>query len=155
MIQTLCCNSCGEPLEVPEETRFLKRNHCGQSLAVKRSETATFTEAIEQLSEVTQGLAEDVASLKVNHEIYELDRSWDSQKQNYKVRTKNGREVNASAVGAVTTGIASVVVVLISLAMLSSGEGFAIILTTGGFVGIVQSFMMYQKASSFQRAKKR
>jgi hypothetical protein len=78
MIESLCCNSCGGPLEVPGETRFLKCNHCVQSPAVKRSETATFTEAIEQLAEVTEDLAEDVASLKVNHDIFELDRSWNT-----------------------------------------------------------------------------
>jgi DNA-directed RNA polymerase subunit RPC12/RpoP len=62
MIEKLSCNSCGGPLEVPERTRYLNCNHCGQSLAVKHSETATFTEAMEQLTEVAEDVAEDVAS---------------------------------------------------------------------------------------------
>ena len=83
MIEKLSCVSCGGRLEVPERTRYLNCNHCDQSLAVKYSETATFTEAMEQLTEV----AEDVAALKINQEIYELDRSWESEQDNFKVST--------------------------------------------------------------------
>ena len=92
MIEKLSCNSCGGPLEVPEGTRYLNCNHCGQGLAVKHSETATFTETMEQLTEV----AEDVASLKINQEIYELDRSWESQQDNFKNSIMGGDETDAS-----------------------------------------------------------
>jgi len=84
------------PLQVPEGTRFLICNHCGQSLAVKRSETATFTEAMEQLTEVTEDLVEDVASLKISQKLYELDRSWENEQDKFKRGTKNGHPVHAS-----------------------------------------------------------
>lgn len=71
------------------------------------------------------------------------------------MRTKNGREVNASVAGAVATGIASGVIVLISLPMLGSVEGVAIFLTIGGIFGMVQAFTMYSNANDFQRARKR
>lgn len=90
MIEKLCCNSCGGPLEVPEGTRYLNCNHYGHSLAVKHSETATFTEAVEQLTEVAEDLTEDIASVKINQEIYELHRSWESEQGNLKISFMGG-----------------------------------------------------------------
>lgn len=99
MIEKLSCVSCGGRLEVPERTRYLNCNHCDQSLAVKHSETATFTEAMEQLTEV----AEDVAALlffastgcvwlAASLSTLETAKSYQSSKREYELKRQRLRE---------------------------------------------------------------
>jgi hypothetical protein len=51
---------------------------------------------MEQLTEVTEDLVEDVASLKISQKLYELDRSWENEQDKFKRGTKNGHPVHAS-----------------------------------------------------------
>ena len=160
MIEKLSCNSCGGPLEVPEGTRYLNCNHCGQSLAVKHSETATFTEAMEQLTEVAEDVAEDVASLKINQEIYELDRSWESQQDHFKNSIMGGDEADASVAKAIFNGVACVLVILFSLVMLlrtglfSAGGAVSLFFASTGCAWLAAALSTLKTANSYQSSKR-
>lgn len=93
MLESLQCNACGAPLEVPPTANFVKCNHCGASLSVQRSESATFTEAVEQLTETTAGLSQRVDELSRQNQIAELDRRWESRREMFMVSTKNGQRL--------------------------------------------------------------
>ena len=131
-------------------------NHCGQSLAVKHSETATFTEAMEQLTEV----AEDVASLKINQEIYELDRSWESQQDNFKNSIMGGDEADASVAKAIFNGVACVLVILFSLVMLlrtglfSAGGAVSLFFASTGCAWLAAALSTLKTANSHQSSKR-
>ena len=103
--EQIACNSCGAPLEVLESTRFATCHHCGARLAIQRTESATFTEAIEKLEAVTGRLEERVDSLTTHNEIEALDRRWQLERDNYMVSTKHrGREIPTKG-GAIAGGL--------------------------------------------------
>lgn len=63
-------------------------------MAIQRTESATFTQAIEKLEAATERLEEHVDSLTTQNEIEALDRRWQLERENYMVSTKdNGKEI--------------------------------------------------------------
>ena len=89
-IESLNCNHCGAPLEVPQTAKFIKCNHCGNQLVIRRSESATFTETVEQLAETTENLTAQVSKLTKQNEVEALDRQWDREKESFMVADKHG-----------------------------------------------------------------
>jgi len=69
---TLTCNQCGEPLEVPEGTRFLTCTACSSQLEVHRSGSTAYTEVLE---------ATETAKLEL--ELEKLDREWMEEKERH------------------------------------------------------------------------
>ena len=90
MLESLLCNSCGAPLEVPVSANFVKCNHCNATLKVHRSSGVTTTEAIEKLRETTEGLAEQVQKLTRQNELESLDRRWEIERQSFMIRDREG-----------------------------------------------------------------
>jgi LSD1 subclass zinc finger protein len=90
MLESLNCNSCGAPIDVPSSAKFVKCNHCKANLQVRRSGGGIFTEAVEQLTETTEDLAQQVAKLTEQNELAELDRRWQTERQSYMIQSKNG-----------------------------------------------------------------
>ena len=160
MIEKLSCNSCGEPLEVPEGTRCLNCNRCGQSLTVKHSETATLTEAREQLTEVAENLTEDVASLKINQEIHELDRSWESEQDYFKISIMGGDETYASVAEAIFISVTCILVIVFSLMTLlrtglfSAGGAVSLFFASTGCAWLAAALSTLKTAKSHQSSKR-
>lgn len=90
MLESLLCNSCGAPLEVPGSANFIKCNHCNTTLKIQRSSGATTTEAIEKLTETTQGLSQQLERLARQNELEKLDRNWESHRQSFVVPGQHG-----------------------------------------------------------------
>ena len=64
MDEGITCGNCGAPLQVPPGVRFITCNHCHTSLAVHRSETATYTEKLDEIDARTQEMAGELAQLR-------------------------------------------------------------------------------------------
>jgi len=94
---------------VPTGTNFLKCNHCGQQLAVRRSDSATFTEAADRLTQTTEDLAEQVEELTQYNKLAELDRRWQQQREDFMVTTKHGHRRLPNEGGALIGGVVIVV----------------------------------------------
>ena len=92
MLETLNCNSCGAPIEVPSSTRFVKCSHCNANLKIHRSGGGTFSEAIEQLNESTENLAQQVEKLTQQNELASLDRKWELERQSFLLQSKDGQQ---------------------------------------------------------------
>ena len=90
MLESLLCNSCGAPLEVPDSANFIKCKHCNTTLKVHRSSRGTTTEAIEKLTETTENLAEQVQKLTRQNELERLDRQWEQERQTFTFRDQEG-----------------------------------------------------------------
>ena len=50
----VACHSCGAPLEVSDEARFVTCRHCGMQLVVKSNDGAAWTQQIEAIEERTE-----------------------------------------------------------------------------------------------------
>lgn len=75
----LSCNACGAPLEVGPNAKFVTCNHCSTRLAVRRTESASFTEALENLAESTGRLTTQMDRIAVQNDIERLDREFESK----------------------------------------------------------------------------
>ena len=100
------CNSCGAPLEVAETTPFATCRHCSAKLSIQRTDTAIFTEVLEQLAAKTDQLSEQVQSLTGHSELAALDREWQMDRENYMVTRQDGARHIPSEAGAIGGGIA-------------------------------------------------
>lgn len=59
-LETLSCNNCGAPLQVPENANFVSCAQCGSQLAVKRNESARYTEVLQRLDTRTTEMAREL-----------------------------------------------------------------------------------------------
>ena len=168
IVETLHCNSCGAPLEVPKRVNFVKCNHCGQQLAVRRSDTETFTEAVDRLSETTESLTAQVHELTRQNQIAELDRRWEQQREAYMVRGKNGRvhlpSEGSSLLAGLVIGVFGCIWTVLAIGITSGAPSvgpfaiikvafpaFGILFVIGG---VTTSMRNYQKAQEYHAARR-
>lgn len=72
----LSCNNCGAGLALSEDVRFVTCNHCGARLEIERTDDATFTKVLEQVSKVAgvaDAAAADIEILKLERELERID----------------------------------------------------------------------------------
>src|SRR5687768_6903672 len=103
------CNHCGAPLVVSGGARFLTCSYCNTQLEIHRSGGAVYTEVIDQINQRTERIERDVAHIKRQNEVEQLDRDWDLRRQELMVRNKNGSKDVPSAVGGIIGGTVAVV----------------------------------------------
>jgi len=156
-VEELRCNNCGAPLQVPRSANFITCNHCHTQLAVRREGTASYTEALEQVSRQTEALTEQVRYLTYQNELAALDRQWETERQRYMIKDKHGnRRVPGEAssiIGGSLMGIMGLVFLGISA---SAGEGMpgfmGVILLVGGIVAAIYGV---SKAQAYRAAYRR
>jgi LSD1 subclass zinc finger protein len=168
MLESLVCNSCGAPLEVPNSARFIKCNHCNTTLRIHRSEGSTSTEAIEKLAKTTEQLADQVERLTLQNQLEMLDRKWESERRSFMVRGKNGsRQMPAKGL-AWASGAAAVLfgglwtIMAIAITSSAPNEGpfriakFVFPLFGVAFIlaGLFGSAMIFHRANQFESAQK-
>lgn len=112
-LESLLCNSCGAPLSVPAAANYIKCNHCQSQLHVRRDEDVTFTESVEQLNETTEALRQQVERLTSQQELSELDRRWESRKEEFMITSKHGHKSLPTETSAMVGGVVVVVFGLI------------------------------------------
>ncbi len=113
------CNHCGASLRISETTSFVTCAHCGSQLAVQRTETATFTEAINAIDQKTTQIAANLEVMRLQNRIEILDREWESKRAAVMIGVSQGKNGEPSRSRAtlwrilfVTTGIVLVVAAL-------------------------------------------
>ena len=168
MLESLVCNSCGAPLEVPTSANFVKCNHCNTTLRIHRSEGTTSTEAIEKLAKTTEQLADQVERLTQQNQLEMLDRNWEAERSSLMVRGKHGnRHVPAKAFAWGTGAVAVVfgglwTIMAIAITSSAPNEGpfriakFVFPLFGFGFIlaGLFGSTMIYHRAKQYESAEK-
>lgn len=169
MLESLNCNSCGAPLEVPSSANFIKCDHCKANLKVRRSGGGTFTEAIEQLTETTEDLAEQVAKLTAQNELADLDRRWEMERKRYMVTPKNGHPHLPTQGHAMAGGIGAAVFgglwTVMAISITQSGPDFGPFAVAKfifplfgvGFIafGIISAVSVSSKAQDYRRSEDR
>lgn len=89
-LETLNCNHCGAPLRVPESANFVTCAHCGSQLAVKRTDTAHYTEVLTRLDARTTEMAQELEELKLQNELNAIDQEWEEERQQYMISPSRG-----------------------------------------------------------------
>ncbi len=157
-LTTVSCNSCGAPLQIPADARFVTCNHCSAQLAVKHNESVTFTELLGEIGQQTQRIAEDVAELKYRQELEDIDRQWEQERETYMVAGKHGHRHIPSTFGSAVSGIVVVVFGLFWTVVASQMPGPPIFPCFGvlfiGF-GVVTCIAGFAKAQQYTAAEQR
>lgn len=91
-LESIACNNCGAPLEVPPGANFVSCNHCGSNLAVRRSTSVSYTENVDQIDQRTESMARQLAELRYHQELENLDRQWERERERYLVTNKHESE---------------------------------------------------------------
>jgi hypothetical protein len=104
-LENVACNQCGAPLAIPDAAKFVSCNHCGANLAVRRNESVTYTERVEELAEQTADLAEQVAHLRYQNELERIEREWQQEREKFVVTDKHGGWHEPSAMAATVVSV--------------------------------------------------
>ncbi|MDQ3928101.1 MAG: hypothetical protein M3328_03025 [Chloroflexota bacterium] len=89
-IESLSCNNCGAPLSVPTSADYVTCGYCGSALAVRRTESAHYTELLERLEQHTDYLARRAEYLRLRDELEALDAEWQRDRRQYLTRRLSG-----------------------------------------------------------------
>lgn len=168
MLESLLCNSCGAPLEVPDSANYVQCQHCRTNLKVHRAPGAITTEAIEELKAATGNLKQQVDELSRQNKLANLEREWESRRESFLIQDKEGRPVIPATGHAVLSGVAVAffgciwIAFAISITSRMPNQGafsaakvlfplFGI-----GFIafGVIRAAMMHQQAGAYQRAER-
>lgn len=156
-IESVQCNNCGAPLELPESARFATCRHCGAQLAVHRSTAAVTTEVLERVAAQVDRVADEVQQLRIQNELQRLDMNWERERQKLFVRTKNGpaREPTEAS-GIVVMVIACVMALVFGGVAASNGFGAgivgAVLMALGG---VFAGFQIMNKSRQMRTARSR
>ena len=152
MFETLQCNECGAPLETPSVANFIRCNHCGANLAVRRSESTTFTEAIEKLHQTTEGLVQRVDLIARQNEVAELDRNWQIERESFMISTKRGQRLpdEPSGIGAAFAAVFGVFWTLIAFVAFPPMALFGIFFV---IAAIFNGIKIQEKATAYKKAE--
>ena len=117
----LTCNNCGASLEVQESIRFVTCNYCKSRLEIKRSESACFTQVLEEVRDDVHDMAEDLETIRLQNELERIDREWDMEREGYMIHTKHGKvsPESGGGAGAIIGGIIAIVFGIFWISMTS------------------------------------
>ena len=168
-LERLICHSCAAPLEVPPSARYVTCGHCSTQLQIRRTESAIYTELLEDLAEKTEELSERIDDLAANSELNAIDNQWQMEREKLMVRDKHGNRHVPTRGSSTASGIAIAVFgclwIVMALSITSSAPSvgpFAmskVLFPAFGVLfiafGIFNSASSFKKAEQYERAERR
>ncbi|MFO0872056.1 MAG: hypothetical protein U0935_24275 [Pirellulales bacterium] len=155
-VESVQCNHCGAPLEIPESARFVTCRHCNSSLAVHRSASVVSTEVLQQMSEQVGRVAQEVEKLRLENSLQRLDQSWERDQQQFYVKTKHGKQPPSAAGGIVTIVVSLGMALVFGSTAASQGFGAGVLISVliAG-IGIFAGVHMFRQADQLDAARRR
>ena len=98
---SLNCNQCGAPLEVPEKVQFASCAYCSARLSIQRSGGAVYSQTLDEVEKRTEQIADDLETIKLQNELASLDRQWMLDRDNYRVKGRDGEYSVPSQAGSI------------------------------------------------------
>lgn len=156
-LEALSCNNCGASLSVPETANFVTCNHCSTRLAIRRTESTTFTEQLEQIESKQAEMLDSLKRLEQQNRLAEIDRAWEREQRSFLTTDKHGRQHMPNEGMAVLGGVLVVGfgIFWTILASQIGGSGFAIFGVLFILLGIVGSSFKVMKAKDYRDAQRR
>jgi DNA-directed RNA polymerase subunit RPC12/RpoP len=154
--ESITCNHCGAPLQIPGSANYVTCNHCGSNLAVRRTASVVFTETVDKLSATTEQLASQVARLERSQKLDSLDRYWEAQQKRYMITDSEGRtRLPNETMAIVGGGVAIVFGVFWTMFAYSMSPLFSLFGVLFIVIGAVTSSIHVKKARQFTKAASR
>ncbi len=156
-LETLRCNHCGGPITVPESANFVTCNHCNSQLAIRRTDSSTFTEELGEIKSNQKQMMEQLAQIERQNRLEQIDRDWERERENYLITHKSGHKSEPSEVGAIFGGVIAtgfgIFWTMMAFSMSAGPFGYF------GFLficfGIVMAIYGYAQAQNYRTARKR
>jgi len=155
-LKRVCCQGCGADLEVDGNVRFVTCNYCHAKLEVIHDPSVTHTRLMEKLEQNTERMAGNLKVIELQNDLERLDREWDSGKERFMVRGKQGHRHLPGQGNAMVGGIIGVVGGLAWMGFASSMRAPAAFILFGLlFVGLAAFGMISEmaKASAYRNAE--
>ena len=152
-LTSISCGNCGAPLKLPKDAKFVTCNHCHSQLAVKHSDSITYTERLDKLDERTDRIEEEVSHLRYQSELTAVDRQWEKEREGYMITDKHGRRREPSVVGSVIIGV--VFVLFGAFWMMRAPSPVAMLGIVVILIGVGSSIYSYIRAKDFLAAQSR
>lgn len=108
-VNRVCCQGCGANLEIDGSIRFVTCNFCGARLEIVHDETTTHSRLLQEIGEKTDRMAGDLRIIRLQNDLEQLDREWESERLHYMVKGKDGSHSEPSSAGSVIGGVVMVV----------------------------------------------
>jgi LSD1 subclass zinc finger protein len=150
-LETINCGNCGAPLQIPETAQFVTCNHCKTSLAVKRMDSITLTEKLDQTNERLDETEKRLAEMVYRNELSEETRRWERQRDSLMVKDKHG---NKSKPSGIAGGFALLVTIIMAVVGSNAIGGFAFLFIIFGLFVFVVSLKKQQEFEAAQRRHK-
>jgi Flp pilus assembly protein TadB len=156
-LETLNCNNCGASLSVSEEANFVTCNHCSTQLAIRRTESTTFTQKLDQIESKQEEMQDTLNRLEQQNKLAQVDRDWERERESFMITDKHGRRHLPNEVMSVFGGVVVIVfgVFWTIMAARIGGGPFVIFGVVFILFGVGVSFFQFQKAKDYRAAQRR
>lgn len=148
-VESVNCGNCGAPLRIPETAQFVTCNHCQTSLAVKRMDSITLTEKMEQTHERLAETERRLAELVHKNELAEEHRRWEREERGLMTTDKHGNHHKPSVIVGVFGLFVTIIMAVIASNVIG---GFAILIP---LFGIFVFVMTLNKVNAYSTAHRR
>jgi uncharacterized Zn finger protein (UPF0148 family) len=153
---SVACNECGAPLSVPRTTNFLTCGHCGVQLSVKHTDDVSYTAALQEISDRTARIEEEVRGMRQEDRIEAIDRQWQITRESFMVTGEHGHKRLPTSTGSIVGGFLTVGFGIFWTVMAAQMSApFAVFGVVIICVGIFNSIRGYHKAEGYRLAERR
>jgi hypothetical protein len=154
-LESIACNNCGAPLQVPTSANYVTCNHCATQLAVRREASISYTEKIDQIGERTDHLVQELAQVRFQQALDAIDRKWERDSKQYMIRGKHGHESLPSETAAILCGIGAAGALLFAIVGGVNGTPVALFAGVVSVMLGITALMQGAKASQYKKAHTR
>lgn len=154
----VCCQNCGASLEIGESTRFVTCTYCLSRLTIQHTGAAIFTELLGEIAQKTDRIASEMASLRIQTKIQQLERDWLLEREGMLNRSKDGTTSEPDELAAWITGLAIFLgAILFGITVVNAKGGDANVAAVGAAILTIASVITIVygtvKAREFEKAK--
>ncbi|QEG38320.1 hypothetical protein [Roseimaritima ulvae] len=147
-LEKIACSNCGAPLEVPDSVDFVTCNHCTTQLSIRRTESVSYTEKLEQVTADQAQLRERLVDLERQNRLATLARNWERHKKQYEIH-KDGKTSMPSEVGGIVGMIMGAVIgIFIAIAAPGPMKLFGLLFFA---VGVIAGLRSQSLAKQYNR----
>ncbi|QDT13989.1 hypothetical protein [Alienimonas californiensis] len=129
--ESLLCDRCGAPLTVGPRARFVTCTHCGARLSVHRSDSAAWTETLEEVAAATGRIEAKLDALHRRPQLDALEQEWERMQDELGVPVRLGRrrpptakDASHMALGFQTLAVLTFGAIAIGAALKGEGGAF-------------------------------
>lgn len=138
-LEKIACSNCGAPLEVPESIDFVTCNHCTTQLSIRRTESISYTEKLEQVAADQSLLRDRLVELERQNRLATLARNWERHKKQYEIHNDGKTSMPSEAGGVVGMVMGAVVGIFIAIAAPGPMKLFGLVFFAVGVVAGLRS----------------